>query len=136
MPISEQTETINLLNDIGNLIIGGGTTSGVVVEPSLEGVRLAIDDIVRRWNATGALTMVNALATAALNTDGSLGTADGSPNNAHPIDTRIYTTLLYPRSANDFSNAVTAIEALQAFFTGGVVATLNRDNVLSVFRQG
>jgi hypothetical protein len=125
---SQQTEVINLLNDIGNLVAS-------IQAPN--GVREQVDDIVRKWNSVGALTIVNALATAPANTDGSLGTADGSPNNAHPIDTRIYASLLYPRSANDFANAVTAFQALQNYFTGGgTVPTLNRDNVLELFRQG
>lgn len=34
--------------------------------------------------------LLNSLSTAALNADGSLGTADVLPNVANPLDTRLY----------------------------------------------
>jgi hypothetical protein len=40
------------------------------------------------WNDDGSLTVIENLATCTVNADGSLGTADGNPNSANPIDTR------------------------------------------------
>jgi hypothetical protein len=111
-------------NDLGDLI-----------SQQLLALRGAANEYVSKYNDAAWSTVWNALPTAAVNSDGSLGAADGTPNNAHPIDTRIVTALRYPRAANDFVNAVAGLQALQAFFTGGIVTTLNRNQVFDLLAR-
>jgi hypothetical protein len=63
-----------------------------------------------QWTEQGIANLLNALATAALNTDGSFGTADGSPNVAHPIDTRVAANAALTKSLS--SNQLTSIKSL------------------------
>lgn len=44
-----------------------------------------LQDLYNQYNNEGLSAVWAAMATAAQNTDGSLGAADGSPNSAHPI---------------------------------------------------
>jgi hypothetical protein len=60
----------------------------------------------------------NVLNTTALAADGSLGTADGSPNTAHKIDSRLYPALNRSISATDLANGLQILVDLQTFFTG------------------
>jgi hypothetical protein len=121
---TQQSAAVNAANALGDLIVNQLLT-----------LRSAVNEYVTKYNDANFSAVWNALPTAPANTDGSLGTADGSPNVAHPIDTRVVSTLRYPRSADDYVNAVAALQALQNFFTGGVVATLNRNQVLDLFSQ-
>lgn len=65
-----------------------------------------VNQLLVEWNDAGAMTVLNALPTAPVNADGSLGVADGAPNNANPIDTRVVTTLARAISGNDLSAIV------------------------------
>ena len=115
--------------------VNGANALGALIQ-SLLSVRSQVNEFVSKYNDENWSAVWNALPTAPANADGSLGTADGTPNNAHPIDTRIVSALTFPLAANDFVNGVAALQALQAFFTGGSVATLNRNAVLDLFQQG
>ena len=102
----------------------------------LQATRASINDFVEDYNGANWSAVWNALPTAPANTDGSLGTADGSPNNAHPIDTRIIPNLNTDMAANDLVNGVAMLQAFQAFLTNSAVATANRNAVLDLFQQG
>src|SRR5579859_8118295 len=115
--------------------VNGANALGALVQ-SLLSVRSQVNEFVSKYNDENWSAVWNALPTAPANADGSLGTADGTPNNAHPIDTRIISGLTFPVAANDLMNAVAAIEALQNYFTGGAVGALNRNAVLDLFQQG
>jgi hypothetical protein len=74
------------------------------------------------WTDNGVANVLNALATAALNADGTLGTADGSPNNAHPIDTRLYPTLQHTMSSNAIASLKTVIDNIVTYVNGSAVS--------------
>lgn len=120
------TQAINLANDL------------LPVMQLLQQARNAGDDWLKKYTALAASTAWNAMATAPANADGTLGAADGAPNNAHPIDTRVAAQagLLVPVSANSLVNGAALLQALDAFFTNAAVATSNRDAVLNLFRAG
>lgn len=75
------------------------------------------------WTDNGVAAVLAALPTAALNADGSLGTADGSPNVAHPIDTRIVTSLQHMLSSNQIGSLKTILDELVSYVNGSAVAT-------------
>ena len=104
----------------------------------IQQVRATVDNFVRQYTAINYSTEWNAFPTAPQNTDGSLGTADGTPNTAHPVDTRVaaMANLQVPLSATNLVNGVALLQALQAFFTNQIVATSNRDAILNLFRAG
>lgn len=91
-------------------------------------LRSSINDFVTAYNSEGYSNVWNALPTATQNTDGSLGTADGSPNTAHPINTGTVTTLAKAVSATQLVNAVSMLEQLQNFF-GNAEVTQNNYNI-------
>lgn len=126
MAATPQSQAINGANDL------------LSVMQQLQQVRATVDNFVRQYVAANYSAEWNAFPTAIAATDGSLGTADGSPNTVHPIDTRVATmaNLLIPLSAANLVNGVAIFQALQNFFTGGVVATSNRDAVMNLFRAG
>src|SRR5690348_2782599 len=69
-------------------------------------------------------TALAALPTCVVNTDGSLGTADGSPNAAHVIDTRIAAASSLNRaiSANDLASLNTFVAAVASLAAGSAVS--------------
>lgn len=126
MSATPQSQAVNGVNDL------------LFVMQQLQQVRATVDNYLRQWTANGYATLWNAMATTAQNADGSLGTADGSPNTAHVIDTRLAgaAAMQVPISAVNLANAVTVLQALDAFFTNGAVVTSNRDAVMNLFRAG
>lgn len=105
--------------------------NGIIgIAQQLSSLRSTINAFVAPYNSEGYSTVWNNLATAALNADGSLGTADASPNTSHPIDTRVAANqgLLKAVSATQLVNAVAMIEQLQNFF-GNLAVTQNNYNV-------
>lgn len=76
------------------------------------------------WNDDGSLAVINALATCALNVDGSLGTADGTPVTTHPIDTRVpaNTALSRAVSASNIASCLTQLNNVASFINGNAVA--------------
>lgn len=76
------------------------------------------------WNDDGSLAIINALATCALNVDGSFGTADGTPVTTHPIDTRVAANQGLSRavSASNISACLTQLVNISSFINGNAVA--------------
>jgi hypothetical protein len=95
-----------------------------------QSLRSAVNEYVNQYNSEAYNTVWNALATAAQNTDGSLGTADGTPNVAHPIDTRVVTALSRAVSANQLISAVTYFMDYQKFLTNQAVSTTQRSQTI------
>ena len=88
------------------------------------GLYVAITQANNAWNDDGSLTVIQALATCALNADGSLGTADGTPNNAHPIDIRVAANSGLSRAAseNTIASCLTQLNNIVSFINGNAVA--------------
>lgn len=68
-------------------------------------------------------TVLGAMATTAVNTDGSLGTADPSPVSGHVIDTRVLTGLSRAISATDLATLNTLAQAIAQLLSGGTPPT-------------
>jgi hypothetical protein len=75
------------------------------------------------WTDTGAATVIAAMATAPLLADGSLGTADVTPNVAHPIDTRIFPTVQHTLSSNQIGQIKTILDGIVTYVNGLAVTT-------------
>lgn len=78
-----------------------------------------IDAVAAQFTQLTSQTTLNAMATCAVNADGSLGTADGSPNAAHPIDTRVIQALNRAVLASDLGSALTGINMVSTLLAGG-----------------
>lgn len=85
---------------------------------------VAANQVINAWNDDGSLTVIQNLATCALNVDGSLGTADATINLAHPIDTRVAANAALARavSENSITSGVTQINNILSFINGNAVA--------------
>ncbi len=97
---------------------------------TFKGLRQAVNDFVTQYNSEGYATVWQSFKTAPLNADGSLGTADNSPNTANPVDTRQYAALQKAVSATQLVNGVAMLEAFQAFLTNSSVSTANRNQTV------
>jgi len=70
------------------------------------------------WTDTGAATVLAAMATTAVNADGSPGAADGAPNTAHPISSVALSQAL---SSTQFTQAKTILDAIKSLIEGNAV---------------
>jgi hypothetical protein len=93
----------------------------------------AITAVNNAWNDDSSLTVLQAMGTTALNTDGTPGAADGTPNPAHPLNTATYPTLTRAIAANDLGSILTQLNAVVGFVNGsqagptaGVRSVLNK----------
>lgn len=102
----------------------------------LQNLRGQVNEYVTQYNDANWSAVWNGLPTAPVNADGSPGAADATAKGTNPVDTRVVSGLNTCMSANDLINGVATIESLQAFFTGGAVATANRNAVIDLFQQG
>lgn len=86
----------------------------------LKALRQSVNDFVTQYTQEAYGTTWDAFATAAQSADGSLGAADGSPNTANPIDTRVtnQSALSKAVTATQLVNAVATLQDLQTFLTG------------------
>jgi hypothetical protein len=85
----------------------------------------SIHDAVNAFMATNTNNSYDttwvAFPTTVFASDGTVGTADGTPNNAHPISVPVATPLLVSR--NDLLTAVGCLTNFQSFMTGVAVTT-------------
>jgi hypothetical protein len=110
---TKQTRALNAANSL------------MSIAQQLAALRATINQFVTQYNSEGYGTTWGNLATCAQNSDGSLGTADGSPTSGHPIDNRVYTTLNKAVPATALTSGVTLIQQLQNFFGNSAVTTGN-----------
>jgi hypothetical protein len=75
------------------------------------------------WTDTGAATVIAAMATTAVNADGSSGASDGAPNVAHPINTVIYPQLTQSVSSTQLAQAKTILDGVRSYIEGQAVST-------------
>jgi len=84
----------------------------------LKQIRSAMNDFLTQYNGEAYNTTWAALATAPQNTNGTLGTPDGSPVPANPIDTRVAGQALSKAvSSNQLVQGVVLLQNLQKFLT-------------------
>jgi hypothetical protein len=82
--------------------------------------QIAIDNT---WNDNTVGATLNAMSTVALNSDGTAGSADGSPNVAHPLSPTLYPTLQHMLSSNQISSIKTILDEIVTYINGQAVAT-------------
>lgn len=118
MSATPQSQAVSLANTI------------LSIDAQIASLFAQANQVIALWSDTGAEAVVNALPTAALNADGTLGTADGTPNTAHVIDTRVVTALTRAISAAD-------VGALKLYVLGNFVSMCNGTaiGVLPAMRQ-
>jgi len=75
------------------------------------------------WSDDAVATIVAAMATTALNADGSPGTADGTPNVAHPINLVTYPSLQRAVSSTQIAQAKTIMDGIVNYVGGSAVTT-------------
>lgn len=94
---------------------------------TFKALRQQLNDFVTAQSSEGWQATWAAMATAAQNADGSLGAADGSPNVAHPIDTRVTTQAALAKavSKTKLTNGVVFLQQLQNMLTNAGVTTAN-----------
>ena len=112
MATTQETQAANTANTIINLT------------GSMLAIKQQIDAVSTQWTNLGVANMVNAFPTAPLLTTGGLGTADVSPNVAHPIDTRTTDGALINRAiaANDIASMLTYLQGLSTAIGGGAAS--------------
>lgn len=75
------------------------------------------------WTDDAVAVTVAAMATTALNADGSSGAADGTPNVAHPINLATYPSLSRAVSSNQIGQAKTILDGIVNYVGGSAVTT-------------
>lgn len=100
-----------------------GVANGIIAAAQqLQAFYTSMTTLNQQWTDDAVANTLNALATAAQNTDGSLGTADTTPNTAHPIDTRVVTTLSRAISANEIASLLTIMQNVLTYVNGSAVS--------------
>lgn len=64
----------------------------------------------------------NVLNTTVLASDGTLGTADGTPNTAHPVDPRVYPAISRTVSPTGLTQALQVLADFNTFMAGTAVS--------------
>jgi hypothetical protein len=105
-----QTQTLQNINTI------------VSLAQQLLSLYLQIVAANNAWGDDGSLAIAQALATCAQNADGSLGTADVTPNNAHVIDPRVYAALSRAVSENTVTSLLTQLNNVVSFINGNALS--------------
>lgn len=75
------------------------------------------------WTDVAAANTLAAMSTVVLGTDGTVGTADGSPNVAHPISPTLYPGLTRLISSNQIAQLKTILDGVVTYVGGGAVST-------------
>jgi hypothetical protein len=120
MPATQQSRAIEVANGV------------IAVAAQINALCTQINDLLIRFGAGNVNTVMAALPTAAQNADGSLGTADGAPNAAHPIDPRVVPTIARAISSNDFIATVAVLQDVQKFWTGSAgTSVINRVSLIA-----
>lgn len=76
-----------------------------------------------QWTDQGVAAALAAMATAAVNTDGSIAANDGSPNVAHAISPTTYPAMSRAISSNQIGQLKTILDGIVAYVGGSAVST-------------
>jgi hypothetical protein len=102
-----QTQAINVANTI------------ISLSQQLKAIYDAYSVVQQQWNDDAIANTLNAQATAAVNTDGSLGSPDGAPNVTHPISSGLMARAL---SSNQVASMKTILDAYKSLIDGNAVS--------------
>jgi hypothetical protein len=75
------------------------------------------------WTDDAAAATIAAMTTTTLNGDGSQGSADATPNTAHPISLTLYPTLSRAVSSTQIAQAKTIMDGIVSYVGGTAVTT-------------
>lgn len=115
---TQQSQAVNLANGF------------LALASAAQQLGLLANQLVTQYGSISANNTWNSMVTSALNADGSLGTADGSPNVAHVIDTRVVTGLNRSISPNNLVQLEVFAVAFQAFMSGAAVSATLRQGLI------
>lgn len=74
------------------------------------------------WTDNGEANILNALGTVTLAPDGSTGSADATPNVAHPISPTLFPSLSRSLSANQITSIKTVLDSIVTLVNGSAVS--------------
>jgi len=114
-------------------------TQAIAVANQLIGLSTALISIYQQmvvldaaWTDQGTANVLNAMGTVALNTDGSTGTADVTPNVTHPLSPALYSNLSRSLSANQITSLKTILDNIVTYVNGSAVsATASARSILN-----
>jgi len=109
MSANPQTQAIGIINRLLSLAV------------QLKGISdemIALDGV---WTDNNIGAVINAMGTVGLNTDGSLGSADATPNNAHPLSPTLYPAIQRSLSANQVTSIKTILDTIPTLIGGSSV---------------
>lgn len=109
MAATPQTQAIQIANQI--IAIGG----------QLMALYTQMVVLDQAWTDNVVGSTLNAMGTVVLNSDGSTGASDATPNNAHPLDPTKYPTLQRSLSSNQIAGLKTVLDNIVTYVNGGAV---------------
>lgn len=114
MSATLQSQTIQVINNL------------VFAANQLIAAKALIDQVSASFTQLTMGNVLTALATAPVNADGSLGTADTSPNPAHDIDPRVFASLSVPLgrplTSGEVTSLLTGLQGVSLYLTGASAA--------------
>jgi hypothetical protein len=99
----------------------GVVNSVVVSARQLMGFYDQFVQLQQQWNDNSVAQIIEAMETVALNSDGSIGAADPSPDNDHPIDPAKYPDFTRALSANQIIQIKGIVDGFVAYIDGQAV---------------
>ena len=117
MSATKQTQTVDIANQI------------IALAAQIRSVYDQANSLASKYTNQATVATLTGLPTAALNADGTLGAADGSPVAANPIDTRIVTGLNRAISKTKLVAAKGVLDDLVLFMNNGAVTTKDRNAI-------
>lgn len=111
MASTDQSQAIQIANNI------------IGASQQVMALFVQLTQVQQHWTDVNAGAVIGALATAAQNTDGSLGTPDPSPNSNNPIDTGVHPTMSRAVSSTEISQMKTILDGLVSYINGQAVTT-------------
>src|ERR1700743_3866324 len=103
MTLQQSDITVNYANQV------------MVAVQQIASLRSIVSALLAFNNVNPLATLWNELNTTALNADGSLGTADGTPTSGHYIDSRVYPAVSRVIKNTDLSNALQVLTEFNTF---------------------
>jgi hypothetical protein len=88
----------------------------------LLGLYAAINAANANWQDDNSLIVMNAMGTAKLNSDGTIGAADTTPVSGNPLDPVKYPTLSHAVSVSSITSALTQLNNVVNYINGQALA--------------
>lgn len=101
------------LNTINNLISAAQTIIAVYNNQA------ALDQY---WTDNGVANIMAAMGTVALNADGTVGAADGAPNETHPLSPTTYPSLTRTLTPTQVTQIKSILDAVVSLINGNAVS--------------